>query len=171
MWSQERSPFTRVTAIINGVRIEPPVPEDGLYRDTVSIRAGGALDHRLSERVSLVYRLGAHFEPTMVADQPGRTNLLDGHKLGLALGAGLVLRDFAPRPIHIDIHAAGTLVTSRRFDKVVSPVEATRSDPSAIADEDLSMPGDQITNPGFPWVSGGGMVFTFGVTATFELPE
>jgi hypothetical protein len=107
----------------------------------------------------------------MVEDQPGRTNLLDGHKIGLSLGAGLVLEHVAPRPIRIDLHASGTLVTSRRFDKRISPVETARTDPSAIADEDVGMPGDQITNPGFPWVSGEGMVFSFGATATFELPQ
>lgn len=171
LWALERSPFTRVEAIVNGVRIVPPVPQDGLYRNTVAIRTGGAFDHRLSEDLVLTYRLGASFEPSMIEDQPGRTNLIDGHKIGVGLGLGATFPRLLRRPMRIDLHGSGTLVTSRRYDKVVSPIDATREDPSALADEDATMPGDQITNPGYPWVRGGGTVWSVGITATFELEE
>lgn len=168
LWSLERSPYVRVDATVSGVHIAPQPPAN-VYRDTFNVRAGLAVDHHAGRDVTLTYRLGGAFEPTYVEDQPGRTSLIDGTKLTLAAGLGITIAHVLPRPFRFDLHAQAIALASRRFDKVVSPISEARTNPNVIADEDADLPGDQISNRGFPAVSGGGVVYSLGASVTFEV--
>jgi len=168
LWGLERSPYVRVDAIVSGVHIAPQAPDD-VYRNTFNVRAGLAIDHRASCDLTLTYRLGGALEPTYVVDQPGRTSLIDGTKLTLAGGLGLTIANVLPHPFRFDVHAQAIALTSRRFDKVVSTIAEARTNPNVIADEDADLPGDQISNLGFPNVSGGGVVYSLGASVTFEV--
>lgn len=168
LWSLERSPYVRVDATVSGVHIAPE-PLASVYRDTFNVRAGLAVDHRVGRDVTLRYRLGGALEPTYVDDQPGRTSLLDGTKVTLAGGLGVTIAHVLPRPFSLDVHAQAIALASRRFDKVVSTIAEARVNPNVIADEDADLPGDQISNRGFPAVSGGGVVYSLGASVTFEV--
>ncbi len=167
-WSGLRGPFVRVEALVSGVQIDQPPPE-GQYRDTYNVRVGLAVERPLGPRATITYRAGQWFEPTMLGDQPGRGNLLDGDKLGFSAGAGVELEDVLPKPFRVDVHGTVVHVASRRHVKRVTPLEELRGNPDALADEDASAPGSQITNLGYPQISGGGRVYTVGLTATFEV--
>jgi hypothetical protein len=166
-WSESPGPFVRVEALVSGVTLDQPPPEHP-YRDTYNLRLGAALQDRLSEKLLATYRFGQFYEPTFVRDQPGRSNLLDGDKLGWSLGAGLTFEHVLPRPFRIDAHAQLVHVFSRRHDKRLSSIEEASKNPDALADED-SAPGVQIENPGFPFVGGSGQVMTLGATVTVEV--
>jgi hypothetical protein len=150
------------------VRIDQPPPRNP-YRDVVNLRWGAAYDHDVSDSTRLTYRLGQFFEPSIIEDQPGRTNLIDGAKLGWSGGLGVRTTSVLPLPLRFDFHAQAISVRSRRYDKRVSSSEEAREDPSALAGEDAA-PGLQISNVGYPSIAGGGRVFTVGATLTLELP-
>lgn len=169
LWSSHPGPFVDVDARIQGVSIAPRLPT-GIFRNVFQLRAGGRYRFRIHSRADLDARVGLGFEPSVVEDQPGRTNLLDGTKLLGALGAGLRIHRGLPFVLRIDGHVSWTEMLVRQFDKVVSSLEEAGDDPSAIADEDAAIDGVQVTNPGYPSISGGGRVVTFGLTLTAELP-
>jgi hypothetical protein len=166
-WSESEGPYVRVTALVGGVRIDQPPPSKP-YRDVFNLRWGAAYDHELSSSTRLTYRFGQFYEPSFVEDQPGRTNLIDGAKLGWSGGLGVAATDLLPLPIRFDLHAQAISVRSRRYDKRVSTVAEAKNDPSALADEDAE-PGVQISNQGYPSIAGGGRVYTVGATMTLEL--
>lgn len=168
-WSSHPGPFVDVDARIQGVSIAPRLPT-GIFRDVFQLRAGGRYRARLTCSLDLDLRGGLGFEPSVVRGQSGRTNLLDGPKLLFALGGGLRLHRGLPFGLRIDAHVSWTEMLERRFDKVVSTLEQAGEDPAAIADEDAALDGIQVTNPGYPSISGGGRVVTFGLTLTAEIP-
>jgi hypothetical protein len=166
-WSESEGPYVRVTAFVAGVQIDQPPPSKP-YRDVFNLRWGAAYEHELSTATKLTYRLGQFFEPSFIEDQPGRTNLIDGPKLGWSAGLGIATTDLLPLPLRFDLHAQAISVRSRRYDKRISTIDQAKTDPSALADED-SAPGVQISNRGYPSISGGGRVYTAGATVTLEL--
>jgi hypothetical protein len=166
-WSESEGPYVRVTALVAGVRIDQPPPGKP-YRDVFNLRWGAAYEHDVSRSTRLTYRVGQFFEPSVIEDQPGRTNLIDGAKLGWSGGLGIATTDLLPLPLRFDLHAQAISVRSRRYDKRVSSVDDAKTDPTALADEDTA-PGLQISNRGYPSISGGGRVYTLGATVTLEL--
>ncbi len=166
-WSRARGPFVRVSSNVSGVRIEQPPPENP-FVDTFNLRLGVAVDHRLSDELVVTYRGGQHYEPSFLSPQTGRANLVDGDKLGFSGGIGLTFLDVLPGQFRLDAHGQVTSVLTRRFDKVVSTPAQARTDPNALADDETA-PGFQTNNPGFPFVAGGGRVYTLGATVTFEV--
>jgi hypothetical protein len=168
LWSEERGSFVRVRALVSGVRIDRPPPETQ-YRDVFNLRLGAALEQRVDRRLTVRWRAGQFYEPSFVLDQPGRSNLVDGPKLGWSLGTGLELDGVLPGRVRCDLHVQLVNMLSRRHDKRVSSIETARDDPNALADEDGSTPGVQIDNPGYPYISGSGRVLTLGATLTFEV--
>lgn len=167
LWAEERGPFVRVRALISGVELTRLPPEDQ-YRNVFNVRFGLAVQQQLDPKLVLTWRAGQFYEPSFVVDQPGRSNLIDGPKLGWSAGAGLAVSGVLSRPVRFDAHLQLVNMLSRRSDKVVSSVDQARSDPNALADDDPS-PGLQIGNPGYPFVAGGGRVMTLGATVTFEV--
>ncbi len=165
-WSNVPSPFVGVVADVGGLRLSPELPR-GQYTDTFRAGASGAYRVHLSSDLDFDVRAGAYVEPSMVNDQPGRTNLIDGFKLGAAAGCGIGV----PGQYRVDAHFA-TLSTFDRFhSKTLTSVADIAQNPNGIADEDASMPGDQITNPGYPAVRGSGIAMAFGLTLTVELDD
>jgi hypothetical protein len=167
-WSESQGPYVRVTALVAGVRIDQPPPRNP-YRDVVNLRWGAAWDHEVSDSTTLTYRFGQFFEPSIIEDQTGRTNLIDGAKLGWSAGLGVRTTSLLPLPLRFDVHGQAISVRSRRYDKRLSTPEQAREDPYALADEDPA-PGTQIANAGYPSISGGGHVYTLGAVMTVELP-
>lgn len=167
-WSESQGPYVRVTALVAGVRIDQPPPRNP-YRDVVNLRWGAEWDHEVSDATTLSYRFGQFFEPSIIEDQTGRTNLIDGAKLGWSAGLGVRTTRLLPLPLRFDFHAQAISVRSRRYEKRLSAPEDARDDPYALADEDPA-PGLQIANAGYPSISGGGRVYTLGAVMTLELP-
>ena len=142
-WRNLREPWVDVDTRVTGLPIESaPIPR--VYRDAVDVRVGGAYSLELGESWGLALRAGARFETTMGRNQPGPTNMLDGHKLGVAAGFGLTTR-LAELPVRMDAHFA----VDHMFDDTLTK----------------AMGGGSA----FSRVSGGGQVYNFGFTLTLGL--
>ncbi len=107
------------------------------FADTVSVR-GGAQWH-LTPMWTL--RAGGHFVQSPMPAQTGDTNLLDGHRVGGAVGAGIDLGAMGV-PVAFDAHVAGSWLISNRDEK--------RS----------FIP----SNPGYPSIGSHGWLLTAGVS-------
>jgi long-chain fatty acid transport protein len=175
-WSDWRGPYVAVTSqlpIAGTLDVPPP---DLRYQDIVTVRAGLEWQVAGVTAAQVVLRAGAGYEPSPVPDQPGVTNLVDGDKLILAGGAGVVLSRLLPLPVRIDAHLMAHRVSDRTYVKRVFPIGDT-SCPLAnpvcgLHDEVRDNPstpaslGTQISNVGYPSLSGGGTVWQAGLTVT-----
>jgi long-chain fatty acid transport protein len=150
-WSAYPGPFVTVTSQLPYVGMINAQPPQVQFNDTVAVRGG--LEWTVMEKKysSLVLRGGYAFMSKATPDQPGTTNLLDGHKHRLCLGGGLRFEILGAH-VRSDIH--GSL-------EIVQPDTITK-DPAAS--------GSQVTNPGYPSITSGGWLWALGFTTTVEWP-
>jgi hypothetical protein len=148
----------------------PDVP----FKDTIAVRTGGEL--AVGEAVRL--RGGYGFETSPVpARQTGVTNLLDGPKHTVGLGAGFGWRTAKGKRVRLDLHVQAQLVGARTLHKEIFDESGDQEyDPwTSLRDEvedDTQSPetlGSQISNPGYPDLDSGGQVFSGGLTLEAEL--
>ncbi|MEK6607093.1 MAG: hypothetical protein AABZ30_05465 [Myxococcota bacterium] len=169
-WSRYGGPYVDVDAslpLLAPVSANLPRLD---YRDVWAARLG--VEQPLRVRVGvLALRAGGHFEPTPVPDQPGASNQIDGDKLTLSAGVGLAIGGTRFR---VDAHGLVQIVRERRLKKRLAACFETacdRENPAdALVDEDLSPDnGYQISNVGYPSISGGGRIWAGGLTLTVGL--
>ncbi len=170
LWRFYEGPYVQVNSelpLVGPLAGElPEVP----YRDTIGVRAG--LERRLivGGCTGLALRAGAAFETSPIpAHQPGVTNLLDGDKVTLAAGAGLLFPSVSGHAIRVDFHLQAQLVTGRTLSKTVAPAGEEPAPFDALRDESTDDPGIQISNPGYPSISSGGQVFSGGLTLSVQM--
>jgi hypothetical protein len=151
--------------------LAPPLPP-ARYHDTLAVRAAVAGAAFRGPNFSLWLRAGAFFEPSFVGEQTGRTNQLDGDKIGLGLGFGLRWERIGPlyeHPVRIDVHGTLHHVADRAHTKIVSTAAEAQNDRGLLVDDDPSTPGVlEISNPGFPQIDGGGWAWAAGLTLVVE---
>ncbi|HZS40497.1 MAG TPA: hypothetical protein VFF06_26880 [Polyangia bacterium] len=173
-WSGWRGPYVTVTSqlpLVGGLDARPPSVG---FNDTFSLRAG--LEWTALERARLALKLrgGYGFETQAApASQPGVTNLLDGPKHRLALGGGVRVR-VLDGALRVDAHGQLDILQPTTLRKTVAPAGSHPDPSAALSDEvpdDPARPetqGTQISNPGYPSVSGSGFVWALGLTVTVE---
>src|SRR5262249_5432598 len=123
-WAGWRGPYTTVSSMLplaGPLDIAPPKVQ---YDDIYSLRAGAEWRAWERDRIRLVVRAGAGFEPSPMPDPPGVTNLLDGDKLIATAGVGLLLTRFLPAPVRLDAHVMAHVVTDRTYGKRVVKTSA-----------------------------------------------
>ncbi len=177
-WSAYPGPFVKVDSqlpLVGPLAGElPKVP----WSDTLGVRVGvekGGLALGAGG-ATLDLRGGYGFETSPVpAFQPGVTNLLDGPKHTISIGAGIRIPGAKKKWIRIDVHAQAQLVGDRTLHKIVAgpgehpaPFDGLRDE---VTDDpnDPSTQGRQISNPGYPSISSGGQVFSGGITVEMSL--
>jgi long-subunit fatty acid transport protein len=134
----------------------PHVP----FEDTFSVRAG--LESVANEGV--VFRGGYGFEQSPVpANQTGVTNLLDGNKHTVGLGAGYLWKR-----LRVDAHVQFQIVTTRQLKKTAYDNMGTYDPYTSVRDENPNASGIQSSNPGYPSLKSGGEVLSAGIT--LEVP-
>lgn len=165
-WSGYGGPFVKVGSDLplvgSLVGSAPDVP----FEDTWGARAG--LEWRLSH---VFLRGGWGYETSPVpAKQEGVTNLLDGNKHILSLGFGV-----AAGPVRVDVHAQAQIVGERTLHKKIAAPGEEPTPFDALRDEVIDNPnqpdtlGAQISNPGYPFIDGGGVMLSGGMTVELEL--
>jgi len=158
-WSDYAGPFVRVSSVLPLVGDVPALSPSVPFEDTYGARAG--LETQLGTWIA---RGGYGFETSPVpAVQTGVTNLLDGPRHTIALGAG---RRFGR--IRVDAHVQLQLVQARELEKELFDNLGAYDPFTSLRDEDLNTNGVQITNPGSPNIGSGGQVLSGGVT--LEVP-
>jgi len=165
-WGDNQQPYVRVDSVLPAVGSLVPPTLPSPFRDTIDLRLGVGRRLPLSARNRVEVRAGAGFAPAAVAEQTGRQNLLDADKLSTAIGAGLVLGNVDGHEVRLDASASWIHLLPRTTDKVISSVDAARDDPALLADERPTVPGIQISNPGYPSIGAAGEVFSFGLVLT-----
>ncbi|MBW2261803.1 MAG: hypothetical protein JRG91_07505 [Deltaproteobacteria bacterium] len=171
MWSRLGSPFVEVETRMLEVGLLVPSNPEVQTRDTLGVRLGIEGKVLSTPSADLFLRGGYGYESPVVGPQSGRSNVMDGHKVTVAAGLGAAwktgIQGF-PRVL-VDLHAGAVWVSRlTHIKKVHSPGEG-RDDPTLIVDEDESTPGTQISNPGYPDISGSGWVLTTAFTLTLEM--
>lgn len=182
MWSQWRGPYVQVSSVLPLVgELVGDVPKID-FKDTVAVRVG--MEYRISLPKKLVMPLRAGFsvETSPVPAQPGRTNLLDGHKLIFSLGGGFDLGRMLKRRVWVDLHLRLHVLVPRTIRKKISvsaeecPATAPPLGPDeALSDEvpcdrtDDTTLGLQISNPGYPYLKASGFVLSGGFSLGVEL--
>jgi long-subunit fatty acid transport protein len=166
-WSSYAGPFVIVKAELPGVRVgSDPVPE--LFRDTVSVRGAATYRIDLGERVELTARAGLGFEPSMMTNaQQGRTNLVDGSKTMVGLGASIEVREILPKTMRVGIGANGQFVAG--FEQEKRPCTGQPCPINSVAGPDAADPGAGISNPGYPTLRAGGSLWSVALGVGVDL--
>lgn len=159
-WSDYPGPFVRVDSRLPLVGEVPALSPRVPFDDTYGARLG--IESRAGRWIA---RGGYGFETSPVpAHQTGVTNLLDGPRHTLAIGAGHVWGR-----TRLDAHVQLQLVQRRKITKELFDNQGLYDPFTSLRDEDLNTPDLQITNPGFPGIAGGGQVISGGVTLEVTL--
>jgi hypothetical protein len=157
-WSEYEGPYLAVKATLPGVNLASRLPE-GMWRDVISLRLAASVRLDVGKRSLLVLRMGVGGEPTIMKSvRQGRTNLVDGDKASVGLGATLVLRDILPKTVRVGLGASGQFVGAYAEDKV-----ACMSQPCpawTVVGPDGNDPGANIDNPGYPRLEASGSFWT-----------
>ena len=182
LWSLFRGPYVRVSSVlplVGDLVGDTPRLE---YRDTIAVRVGVEYRIDLPRKIVMPLRAGFGVETSPIPAQPGRTNMLDGHKLMFSLGGGFDLGKLIKRRVWVDLHLRLHVVVPRTFRKKISvsaeecPATAPPLGPDeALSDEvpcdrtDDTTLGLQISNPGYPYLKASGFVLSGGFTLGVEL--
>jgi hypothetical protein len=170
-WSAYPGPFVTVRSalpLVGPLAAELPVVP---YKDTVSVRVAGETTGRF------VARAGYGFETSPIpGQQTGVTNLLDGPKHTVGVGAGVRFPDaLAGKDVRIDAFLQAQIVGNRSMDKQIWDGQGEYDPFTRLRDEVIDDPtapataGAQISNPGYPGIESGGQVFAGGLTVEVEL--
>jgi long-chain fatty acid transport protein len=176
-WSAWQGPFIRVTSTLplagDLVGELPNVP----FSDIVTVHLGLDQIAYRKHGVEVRVRGGYGFDPSPIPDaQPGVTNLFDGSKHTITLGAGLrASPTWLPRPVTLDVHCGVQTVGSRTYTKhllepgeTVDPFRGLRDEVKDTS-ADPSSRGVQISNAGYPSINGGGFVWAGSFLLGVEL--
>jgi len=166
-WSAWEGPYLAVRSTLPGVNLALRAPAR-LFRDTVSAKVASSVPLSMGANSSLVLRASAGFEPTILKNtQQGRTNLVDGDKLGVGVGATLVWKNLVGKALRLGFGAQGHFLSTYSQDKIacasVPCGEGTVAGPSA------ANPSANIDNPGYPRLKGGGNFFTLSLGVGVDL--
>jgi hypothetical protein len=157
-WSEYEGPFLAVKSTLPGVNLASR-PVGDMWRDVISLRLAASVRLDVGARSEVVLRMGVGGEPTVMKSvRQGRTNLVDGNKASVGLGATLVLRELLPKTLRMGLGVGGQFVGLYAQEKV-----ACRAQPCpawTVVGPDGSDPGANIDNPGYPRLEGSGSLWT-----------
>lgn len=161
-WAAWKGPLLRIDTTVSALSLVSKPPQ-GMFQDTVSVRGAAAWQvERKPFREALVH-VGAGYETSMIdaSVQQGRSNFMDGPKT--LLGAGMSVRfvDVVGEALRLGIGLQMHHVASYRQDKVVCAEVPCPA--GTVVGQDTSNPTEGIDNPGYPTLSGGGVVFAGAV--------
>lgn len=165
-WSEYPGPFVVVESELPLVGPLAGALPDVPYKDTIALRAGGAVD----ATDAITVRGGYGFETSPIPEkQHGVTNLMDGPKHTVGLGVGIRWKRAGGKEARLDFHLQAQLVGSRSSDKDIFSGTGDYDPFTSLRDEVTDDPGTQISNPGYPGLRSGGQVFSGGLTLGADL--
>ncbi|QQR90662.1 MAG: hypothetical protein IPJ88_02665 [Myxococcales bacterium] len=161
------SPFVQVDATVSSIDLGLRIPKK-VYNDAIFTRASLSLNHALSQHDLFTQHFGFSLTTSMLNEQTGRSNLLDAPKLGLSTGSSIRFEKLFGHPLILSAHAALSYMRSVRSDKVISSIDQARANPNALADEDETVSGMQLSNPGYPYIVGEAIALSIGLSVAVE---
>ncbi len=160
-WSEYHSPVPHFSfdASLLGTTLGAAldVPREG-FHDTWVPRIGGEYRYTSSPEFTWAFRAGYAYEPSPAPMQTGVSNYIDNDRHLFSLGLGVTAGGkYFENPMIIDIFLQEHYLKERKNDK----------DPLQLQDDDLTLPGFQSNNPGYPSSVSSGDVLSTGITLTF----
>ncbi len=158
-WSHWRPPFAELDAslvqpLAGALEVRtsfaPPPTRDVL-------RAAGSVEARVNDAWS--WSSGYAFETRAFSPQPGPTNLIDGAKHIVGLGATWTF--FSAGRVRSSLNAA---VQSHYMEYM-----RHTKNPALLPDEDPDLAGQQTTNLGYPTIAGGGLALAATLSVAVEV--
>jgi long-subunit fatty acid transport protein len=169
LWSEYRGPAMSTQATLPGVSLSSRAMPD-LWRDIWTLR--GTASYRLDVGPSdaLTLRAGAGVEPSVQKSlEQGETNLIDGNKFLLGLGGTLTLgRVLRGHTLKLGLGVQTQLLSSYFQQKRVCTVGG-HCTLDQVWGSDPTQPTQNVTNPGYPTLSGSGSVWAFALSAGVDL--
>ncbi len=160
-WSAWETPYLSVQSTLPGVNLVSRFPSR-LFRDTMSFRLGSNHTWTTSTRTNFVLRAGIAFEPTILSGNiQGRTNLVDGDKLTVGLGATWIVNNLVGKSLRFGLGGNGQFGSTFQQDKRTCP--AVPCPESTVVGPDANDPSAGITNPGYPSLFASGAMFTLSL--------
>lgn len=160
-WSAWEGPYLSVQSTLPGVNLVSRIPT-GLFRDTLSVRIGSNYTFTTSAKTNLVLRAGVAAEPTILSGKiQGRTNLVDGDKLTIGLGATFLVKNWHKKTLRFGLGGNGQFVSEFQQDK--RTCQALPCPESAVVGPEAADPSAGITNPGYPRLTASGAFFTLSL--------
>ena len=133
------------------------IPREG-FEDIWVPRIGAEYRYTSSPEFTWAFRGGYAYETRPSPMQISTTNLLTNDRHVFSLGMGVTVGGkYLANPVIIDIHVQDHYMYSRKH----------RKDPDQLPDDDLTLPGFQSNNPGYPTIVSSGHVFATGFSLTF----
>ena len=168
-WSAYQGPWVSVPATLPGVDVRSALPTS-IARDVVSLRGAGTYRFDVGARSELVVRASGGFEPTMLESaQQGPTNLVDGDKLLAGLGVTLALRGVLPATATLRLGAGANVQRVLPSTQSKRVCAVAPCGPDTVAGPDATQPGQGITNPGYPRLTGGGAFWSLSLGVGVDL--
>lgn len=167
VWSAYEGPWVQVRATLPGVDVSSVLPTNPA-RDVVGLRGAGTYRFDVGAKSDLVLRAGLGFEPSMLKSiQQGNTNLLDGDKLLIGLGASFALRGVLPFTLRFSAGGNVQRVFPYAQEKRACAVAPCPAD--TVSGPDAARPSEGIDNPGFPKLTGQGAFWSAALGVGVEL--
>ena len=144
-------------ALGTSIGAEVEFPEED-FHDIWVPRIGGEYRYTSSPEFTWAFRGGYYYKPSPAPMQSGISNYLinDHHVFSLGLGVTIAGKYFE-NPLIVDLHVRDHYLKEEKHSK----------DPSLLHDDDLTLPGFQSFNPGYPELVSSGEVLSAGITLTF----
>jgi long-subunit fatty acid transport protein len=168
LWSYYKTPFvymrSQLPLIGELVGELPPVK----FNNTMAFKVGGFV--ALNKSISV--KGGVGYENSMISNQTGVTNLMDGNKLTISSGISWQFR----KGMFLHAHMRYQMIMGENHNKAIVPTDDqcgssvnigsfnSLSDELPCVEDDQSTWGFQTTNSGYPSISSGGYVFSGGLT-------
>jgi len=157
-WSEWEGPVFGMDTTASALSLATK-PSEPVFRDTVSVRMGGGWIALEKPAWAITAHLGAGYETSMVdrAVQQGEMNLVDGAKAILGAGLGLRLPRLIGDGVRVSLGMQAHHVGGFGQEKIACA--SVPCPDGTVAGPETNDPSSGITNPGYPRLSGGGMVF------------
>ena len=131
-------------------------PED--FDDIWIPRIGGEYRYTSSPEFTWSFRGGYAYERSPAPEQTGISNYLDNDRHVFSLGLGINIGGkYFENPVIVDFFVQDHYLEEQK----------SRKDPSLLPDDDLTLPGFQSSNPGYPSIVSSGHVLSTGIGVTF----
>jgi hypothetical protein len=167
-WSSWSGPLLEVEATVSALALSSHPPQ-GLFQDAWAGRAAGWWRVSRTATREIDVHAGAGLESSMLRSdvQQGRSNMVDGAKLLLGAGASVAFEGLVGRRLRLGLGVQAQRVSP--FSQAKVACTRVPCPPDTVVGPDTANPTQGITNPGYPALTSGGVLFVGSVGVGVEL--
>jgi hypothetical protein len=167
-WSTWSGPLLQIDTTVSALSLSSH-PPTGLFQDTYAAKLAAAWRPVRRSSHELGVHLGLGYETSMLrADrQQGRSNFVDGPKLLVGGGISALF----PKLVAQALRVSAGVQLHRVADSSQRKIACTRvpCDATTVVGPDTDHPDQAITNPGYPTLQGGGLLYVISIGLGVDL--